>query len=83
MHYASTKKKSGNSLLRVALLARQDSRTIRDQLEKLGCSTEQSHLQSLFAVNVPQNVRIEEVRGILDEGTKLGLWDYEEPILRQ
>jgi hypothetical protein len=81
--YASTRKRSGNSLLRVVFFEGHDPAKLRAELARLGCSTELSHLQSLVAVNVPPEVKIEDVRALLNEGCSKGYWDYEEPILRQ
>jgi hypothetical protein len=83
LFYASTREPSGNSLLRVVLFDGHDPSGLRSDLARLGCSTEQSHLRSLIAVNVPPTIDIGEVRTLLDEGTRNGFWDYEEPILRQ
>lgn len=83
LRYVSTRKQSGNSLLRVVFFEGHDPTMLRSDLEKLGCSTELSHLQSLIAVNVPPTVLINDVRRLLDEGCGKGFWDYEEPILRQ
>lgn len=81
--YFSTRKRSENSLLRVVFFNGHDPSSLRSELAKLGCSTEQSHLKSLIAVNVPATAKIDEVRKLLDEGCVKGYWDYEEPILRQ
>ena len=83
MFYKSTRRRSGNSLLRVVLFDGHDPSALRSDLAKLGCSTELSHLPSLVAVNVPQSVKIESVRQVLDSGSAHGFWDYEEAILRQ
>src|SRR5262245_55766000 len=53
LRYVSTRKRSGNSLLRVVFFEGHDPSRLRSDLTKLGCSTELSHLQSLIAVNVP------------------------------
>jgi hypothetical protein len=83
LFYVSTRERSGNSLLRVVFFDGHDPSSLRSDLAKLGCSTEQSHLQSLIAVNVPPTVQIDEVRTLLDAGCRKGFWDYEEPILHQ
>ena len=57
--YLSTRQRSGNSLLRVVFFEGHDPSNLRFDLAKLGCSTEQSHLQSLIAVNVPSTVKID------------------------
>jgi Domain of unknown function (DUF4265) len=81
--YLSTLERSQNSLLRVVFFDGRDPSALRAELAKLGCSSEQSHLQSLIAVNVPPSVNIADVRNLLNEGCEKGFWDYEEPILRQ
>ncbi len=83
LFYASTREWSGNSLLRIVFFHDHDPSNLRSDLTKLGCSTEQSHLKSLIAVNVPSAVKIDDVRKLLAEGCSKGFWDYEEPILRQ
>jgi hypothetical protein len=83
LYYVTTRERSGNSLLRVVFFDGHDPSGLRSDLAKLGCSTEQSHLRSLIAVNVPPTVPIDEVRRLLNEGCSKGIWDYEEAILRQ
>ncbi|HZL36516.1 MAG TPA: DUF4265 domain-containing protein [Tepidisphaeraceae bacterium] len=83
LFYTSILQRSTNSLLRVVLFGNHDPSHLRSELAKLGCATEQSHLQSLIAVNIPSKVKIGRVRQVLDEGCSQGLWDYEETVLRQ
>lgn len=83
LFYSSTRQCSDNSLLRVIFFDGRDPLSLRSELQKLGCSTEQSHLRSLIAVNVPPTVEISNVMAILSEGYSKGYWDYEEAILRQ
>jgi hypothetical protein len=81
-YFSSLIQPSSNSLLRVILLNAQEAEHLRSKLSDLGCSSEQSHLRSLFSVNVPPETSITEVRSILEDGVHRGLWDYEEAILR-
>lgn len=83
LFYEGTRRPSKHSLLRVALFDGRDPAPLRSKLAKLGCSTEQSHLACLIAVDVPPNVSLDEVRALLDDGCDRGFWDYEEPILRR
>ncbi len=80
--YEATVTPSQNSLVRVVMLNGSDTSPVRSDLKRLGCSTEQSHLPSLFSVNVPHDVSIRGVRAVLDDGFRNGSLDYEEPILR-
>ena len=83
LFYASTEQPSANSLIRVVMIGGRDPQGLRSRLQAMGCSSELSHLPSLFAVNVPASVDIGQVRALLDEGSALDEWDYEEAILRQ
>jgi hypothetical protein len=83
LFYASTEQPSENSLVRVVMFGGRDPQGLRSRLQVIGCSSELSHLPSPFAVNVPANVDIGLVRALLDEGSALDQWDYEEAILRQ
>lgn len=82
LFYERTRLRSKHSLMRVVLFDGRDPSPLRADLARLGCSTEQSHLAPLIAVDVPPSVRIDDVRAILDDGCEKGFWDYEEPILR-
>ncbi|MCI0358766.1 MAG: DUF4265 domain-containing protein [Planctomycetaceae bacterium] len=83
LFYDSTEQPSGNSLVRVVMFGGRDPQELRSRLRAIGCSSELSHLPSLFAVNVPPSVDIGQVRALLDEGSALDQWDYEEAILRK
>jgi hypothetical protein len=47
----------------------------------LGCSTEQSHLPRLLAIDVPPEVSLEKLRQVLDSGKEEERWGYEEACL--
>ena len=81
--YAATREASTNSLVRVVLFDGHPAALVRSELLRLGCDSELSHLNSLISVNVPATVDIAVIRHFLDAGCTNGLWDYEEPILRQ
>ncbi len=83
LFYASTRQRSQNSLIRVVMFEGHDPQALRSRLRDMGCASELSHLPTLFAVNVPADVPIENVRALLDDACAHNLCDYEEPILRQ
>ncbi len=56
---------------------------VRELFHELGCSTEQSHLHRLIAIDVPPAVSLEEVRQVLDSGKEEERWGYEEACLAQ
>jgi Domain of unknown function (DUF4265) len=82
LRYAETIERSGNSLFRVVYFKGIDPSEIRRALASLGCSTELNDVHRLIAVNVPAEVRLEDVRAYLEPGCTSGRWDYEEAILR-
>jgi hypothetical protein len=58
-------------------------RELRDQLSKLGCTTELSHLPGLVAVDVPPSVGLDPVIAMLAWGEEQQLWEYEEGSIRR
>jgi hypothetical protein len=81
--FSSMQVSSTNTLVRVILSDGRDPNETRQVLLELGCDSELSHLQCLFAVNVPAHVPIDSVRAVLDLAAAEGWLEYEEPILRQ
>jgi hypothetical protein len=82
LRYSGTIERSKNSLFRVVYFDGTDPSEIRRVLSSLGCSTELNDVHRLIAVNVPREVRLEDVRAYLETGFSSGRWDYEEAILR-
>ncbi len=76
-------RESNNSLVRVVYFEGTNPRLVREEVERLGCSTEWMEQFSLIAINVPSGVSLAEVQDLLAEGATKERWDYEEPILRQ
>lgn len=81
--YRRTVHRSGNSLIRVHYSADVDPQSIRNELKKLGCSSEWHNKDRLIAVNVPPEVCLENVQTFLREGFDRARFDYEEVILMQ
>lgn len=83
LFFESTSIASGHSTYRIIL-----EKTIFDSdfssywlpLEELGCSYESSDRNKtyLLAVDVPPGADIHKVYGLLDEGEKEGIWEFEE-----
>src|SRR5688500_15878077 len=69
---------SGHSTIRVIVYDPLDVPAARELFHQLGCSTEQSHLPRLFAIDVPPSVSLERVRQLLDAGKQEERWGYEE-----
>ncbi len=83
LFYVSMKKPSGNSLLRVVFFDSKASDDLIEQLARLECDTERSHVDCLVAINVPPPVKLRKVQQLLNTGCERQHWDYEEPLLRQ
>jgi hypothetical protein len=74
---------SGHSTIRVIVYDPLAVPAARELFHQLGCSTEQSHLPRLFAIDVPPSVSLEMVRQVLDAGKQEEQWGYEEACLAQ
>ena len=69
---------SGHATLRVIVFDSADALPLRGDLESLGCDTEQSHVPNLFAIDVPPQVSMEDVRRLLNVPGASERWEYEE-----
>ncbi|HEX5747468.1 MAG TPA: DUF4265 domain-containing protein [Archangium sp.] len=74
---------SGHSTVRVVVYGHDELPEVHGLFKQLGCSTEQSHLRGLVALDVPPSVSWDELKRILDEGREQDRWDYEEACLAQ
>jgi hypothetical protein len=83
LEYTATLRRSGNSLIRVIYYKGTDPADVRRQLEALGCTTELCGAFAIIAVNVPPNVKPDDVQTLLRHGFEEEKWDYEEPLLMQ
>lgn len=55
--------------------------SIRQKLRELGCTSEQSDLPRLVAIDIPPVVPYKRARQFFVDGEKAGLFDYEEACL--
>lgn len=74
---------SGHSTVRVVVYEPSDVSAARELFKQLGCSTEQSHLPRLFAIDVPPSVSLDTLREVLDAGKRQDRWGYEEACLAE
>jgi hypothetical protein len=72
---------SGHSTFRVVVYNHDEVSGVRGLFKQLGCSTEQSHLRGLIAVDVPPSVPWDDLKQVLDTGRAQDRWDYEEACL--
>jgi len=82
LHFNGVIQPSGHSVLRVIAYDQSMTAKIHEELRKLGCGTEQSHLPSLLSVDVPPSVQIRPILEFLSKGFEDDLWDYEEACMR-
>ena len=72
----------GHSTVRVIMYDTSQKAAVRDELAKLGCESEGSHLPSLFSVDVPPTVDYANVISLLEGKAKADILDYEEAAIR-
>jgi Domain of unknown function (DUF4265) len=81
--YVRTLAQSDNSLIRVVYYETTDPTMLRKDLEQIGCSTEWDSDHQLIAINVPPEVKLNDIQEFLQNGFDQDRWDYEEAIMRQ
>lgn len=74
---------SGHSTLRVVVYDPSDVPAVHALFKQRGCSTEQSHLPRLIAIDVPPAVSLDELKQVLDSGREQERWGYEEACLAE
>lgn len=73
-------KRSGHSTYRIFLNERTTADIFRkywEPLENIGCSYEKGQGR-LFAIDVPPSTNINKAYGLLEEGEKNNIWEFEE-----
>ena len=81
LHYKEIVETSGHGTIRVILFDEKDVVPLRDVLSHMGCYSELSHIPTLIAVDVPPEVRYEDVVSFLMKGEEEGRWEYEESVV--
>ncbi len=74
---------SGHGTLRVVVYDPSDVPAVHALFKQMGCSTEQSHLPRLIAIDVPPSVSLDELKRMLDAGREQERWGYEEACLAE
>jgi len=74
-------RRGGHSTLRLIFFDKAAVESTREWLREQGCSSEQSHLPSLIAVDIPAAANFEEVQRYFNEGEAAGKWEYEEGFI--
>jgi hypothetical protein len=74
---------SSHGTLRVVVNDPADVPAVHALFQQMGCSTEQSHLPRLIAIDVPPSVSWNELKRVLDSGREQERWGYEEACLAE
>ncbi|WP_460611749.1 DUF4265 domain-containing protein [Hymenobacter seoulensis] len=72
---------SGNSTLQIVCYQSSQTASIQQELERLGCSWEGSHLPNYFSVNVPAELSYLPIKSYLKKAEKQKLLSYREACL--
>lgn len=82
LHFKEVVRPSAHSVLRVIVFDQSEVDGLHEELKRMSCDTEQSHLPSLLSVDVPPTADLKEVRAFLDKGEADGRWEYEIASIR-
>jgi hypothetical protein len=83
LYFKELIKASGHSVVQLIILNGNDITQIGSELEKLGCTWEESNIRNWISVDIPQNVSYTFVKKYLDKGEKEERWSYREACLAQ
>lgn len=72
---------NGHSTMRVLLSDVSEVPKVREELKKLGCSSELSNMNNLIAVDVPPRVNYSIIKEYLAKGELDGKWEYQEACI--
>jgi hypothetical protein len=76
--FNSVAKRGGHSTIRIAVNDVGEVPSVREDLRRLGCATELSHLPRLVAVDIPGDVGRDQLDRFLREGLASDRFDYED-----
>jgi len=71
-----------NSVIRFYVMELSDVSTARKEFLDLGCESELSNVQKLFALEVPEKVAFSPIISLIKAGVDQGRWEYEIGVLR-
>ena len=81
LHFEELVETSGHSTIRIVFWDVEALKPATDELIRLGCDWEGSHIPSMIAVDVPQTVEYTVIKAFLEEGFNNSIWDYQEACL--
>jgi hypothetical protein len=74
-------KPSGHSTIQLVFFQKEADASVLQELERMGCSWEGSHLKNYIAVDVPSKMEYEIAKQFLTEQRTKGLLDFKEACL--
>jgi len=77
LRFRAVLERSGHTTGRVALYSPEYGAEAKAAVHQLGCDTEDSHLPSLFSVDIPPSVDFDAVIRVLEQGHNEDRWDFE------
>lgn len=79
--YSELIRPSGHSTIRLLFSNVASVGAVRDELRRMGCSSELSDIPRLVAIDVPPSAPYEQVKAFLDRGEAEGRFEYQEACL--
>jgi len=79
--YQQLVREGGHSTVRVLVSNEDETQRVREELRRMGCTSESTHIAGLVAVDIPANVSFVKVRQYLANGEATGRWEYEEACI--
>lgn len=76
--FKEVKRFGGHSTVRVIVNDLQDKQRVINDFQQLGCATEIGPYESLVAIDIPPEVKVDPIRQYLEEGCNAEIFDYEE-----
>lgn len=74
-------KESGHSTIRIIFNDLKDVAPTREYLNARGCESEVSDVKILISVDIPPTVGYKEIKEFLEDGERVGKWNYEEACI--
>jgi hypothetical protein len=74
---------SGHSTVRLMVADEAAVSEVIEHFERQGCTSENSYMPKLIALDVPPSISLDDLKQELDLGYARSRWDYEEACLAQ
>jgi hypothetical protein len=81
LYFDELVEESGHSTIQMIIFDNENQRKVEEDLIKLGCDWEGSHLENYISIDVPDTVSYSEIKEYLNKGRANKKWDYKEACL--